>query len=129
MTHLRESKSLQKDLYIRSEKYLAFIRLQPCIKPGCPNKSQPHHFKTGGEAIKCDDTETVPACPECHAEMELNQEQFCRLHGLDLYEIMVTLHIRFLVTRVTDWRPGRSVHEIVEEFTNEAVKAEIRRWK
>ena len=129
MTHLRECKSLQKDKYIRCEKYLVFIRQQPCIKPGCLRKSTAHHFKTGGEAIKCDDTETVPACPECHDEMEFNQEQFCRLHKLDLHEIMVTLHIEFLVSRVADWRPGRSVHEIVEEFTNEAVKAEIRRWK
>lgn len=50
----------------RDEAYLAFIRRQPCLVPGCTRPAEAHHFGRGGTALKCSDYETVPLCHEHH---------------------------------------------------------------
>ncbi len=55
----------------RSERYLAFVRLQPCCAPGCREQADhAHHFGRrhggGGIGIKAHDTFVVPLCSSCH---------------------------------------------------------------
>ncbi len=55
----------------RSERYLAFVRDNPCIALGCSEPAKfSHHFSKrhgeGGEALKPHDTFTVPLCFEHH---------------------------------------------------------------
>jgi len=53
----------------KSEKYLKWIREQPCWY--CDNKAEPHHLKgvgyMSGVGLKAPDWATVPMCRLCHS--------------------------------------------------------------
>jgi len=55
-----------------SEKYLAWIRKQPCIICGIPG-AEPHHLKgaggMSGTGMKAPDWATMPLCHPCHRMM------------------------------------------------------------
>jgi hypothetical protein len=52
----------------RDKKFLAFVRLQPCLVDGCPHKSEAHHFARKGMGQKCSDYKSVPLCHLHHVE-------------------------------------------------------------
>lgn len=65
----------------RSEKYLNFIRQQPCancFKPSHIEGSAAHHINGQGlgvgKSIKVSDAYTIPLCARCHAEIHLNKD-------------------------------------------------------
>ena len=75
----------------RSEKYLKFIRKQPCII--CQYPSEPHHIKikgNSGMARKPDDTYCIPLCRLHHSEIECPELKhlapFFERHGIDMYK-------------------------------------------
>jgi len=55
----------------RSEKYMKWIREQPCVV--CWGKAVPHHLKgvgnMGGVGTKAPDWTCQPLCIKCHADM------------------------------------------------------------
>lgn len=61
---------MQKPRVPRSKKYIAFIRLQPCIVRGCWDATEPHHaggIDSGrGVGIKGSDYHAVPLCRKHH---------------------------------------------------------------
>jgi hypothetical protein len=69
-----------KDKTWRSEKYLKFIRQQPCaycFKESHIEGSAAHHINGQnlgvGIGIKISDLYTIPLCARCHAAIHLNQ--------------------------------------------------------
>lgn len=58
----------------QSEKYLEFIRAQPCLV--CGQKSEPHHLLSrgsGGSDLYC-----INLCRKCHSEIEqIGRNKFC----------------------------------------------------
>lgn len=55
-----------KDLPVRHERYLAFVRSKPCCFCFAPAPSDPHHFGPRGMGTKTDDLRVVPLCRRCH---------------------------------------------------------------
>jgi len=64
---------MQKIKPHRSEKYLKWIRTQPCCH--CGSRAEPHHIiaigdgKTSGKAS---DLATMPLCRTCHSDVHFN---------------------------------------------------------
>lgn len=58
----------------RDERYLDWIRSLPCDNCGYPPRSEAHHARTGGVALKCSDYLTVPLCGVrgrgCHGQAD-----------------------------------------------------------
>lgn len=52
----------------RSSPFLAFVRTQPCLVPGCREPSEAHHWGRRGMGQKCADWESVPLCHFHHVE-------------------------------------------------------------
>lgn len=70
--------AFQKDKPWRSEKYLKWIRTQPCIL--CGAEAEPHHIRgvglVGGMAQKADDIATIPLCRKHHDAMHRTGENW-----------------------------------------------------
>jgi hypothetical protein len=87
----------------RSEKYLAFVRLYPCIVAGCWRKAEAAHTETGemhGMSQKTGDDTAVPICTEHHtmaptAYHQIGEAEFCRLYDIDLVNVRAYLHADF----------------------------------
>jgi hypothetical protein len=96
---------------IRSENYLAFVRVRPCCVCGAPGPSEPHHFGRRGMGQKTDDLRTVPLCVAlngCHdvfhnnghfARVGLDTSESARLHML---ETQVSLLVAFMALTLTE---------------------------
>jgi hypothetical protein len=101
----RKAKRPPKFGPIRSENYLAFVRVRPCCVCGAPGPSEPHHFGRRGMGQKTDDLRTVPLCVAlngCHdvfhnnghfARVGLDSSESARLHML---ETQVSLLVAFM---------------------------------
>lgn len=50
----------------RAPKYLAFVRLKPCLLCGAPGPSHAHHHGPRGTGQKTDDYRTIPLCAADH---------------------------------------------------------------
>jgi hypothetical protein len=63
----------------KNNKYLAWIREQPCYHCGKQNQSEPHHIigiSGSGMGIKADDIHTMPLCRQCHDDVHECQNNF-----------------------------------------------------
>jgi len=79
----------------RSEKYLKFIRKQPCIICG-HYETQAHHIRfanNSGISKKPSDSWTISLCPLHHAEFhQMGRDTFYERHGIDIYrELFLTI--------------------------------------
>lgn len=73
----------QKTKVYRSERYLRFVRQQPCIVTGSV-PTVAHHTSKAGMALKGSDYLTVPLKPELHSELHtIGQETFQRKYNID----------------------------------------------
>lgn len=52
----------------RCAAFLAFVRTQPCLVPGCTAPSEAHHWGRRGVGQKCADWESAPLCHYHHVE-------------------------------------------------------------
>ncbi len=63
-----------------SEKYLAWVRQQNCIRCGAPAPSEPHHIKSighfSGTGMKAVDLFTMPVCRRCHVTIHNDPERW-----------------------------------------------------
>ena len=74
---------LHKTKTFRSERYLKFIRQQPCLISGS-SPCVPHHTSKSGVSLKGSDYETVPLIPELHSELHaIGQKTFQEKHNVD----------------------------------------------
>lgn len=75
----------------RSEKYLQFIREQPCIICG-KNPCDPHHTSKAGIGIKGPDLEAVPNCYSHHHEVHLiGRFTFQQKYNVDFKDAIIRL--------------------------------------
>lgn len=52
---------------LKDAAYLAHVRRQPCLVPGCPARpTEAHHFGLRGLGQKCPDSESAPLCGNHH---------------------------------------------------------------
>lgn len=61
-----------------NNKYLAFVKTQPCINCGNPN-SEPHHvigLGMGAMGIKASDIHAVPLCRHCHNQVHQDTSEW-----------------------------------------------------
>lgn len=88
----------------RSDKYLKWIRQQPCIVTQlCSGKSEAHHediLKSGGTACKGHDSTCLPLCRLHHAERhQMGRDTFFERWAIDpAFEIVRHL-TRYMVER------------------------------
>lgn len=85
----------------KSEKYLKFIREQPCII--CGQRAEPHHVRmnsNAGTGIKPDDTWSLPLCRLHHAELHhpefKHKEPFFERHGIDVYQELFKMTKKYI---------------------------------
>lgn len=72
-----------KPQYIRSEKWLRWVKSQPCVCCG-RQADDPHHLIGVGGGImggKADDLDVIPLCREHHNELHRNVAEFERQYG------------------------------------------------
>ena len=64
-----------------SEKYLRWIREQPCMMCGDNSNSVVHHLigvgSMGGMGMKASDSMTCPLCVTCHAKIHSRSSYLC----------------------------------------------------
>ena len=69
---------MQKSPPWRSEKYLAWVRTQPCLMCGGP--AEAHHIKGvgnfSGAGVKASDILTMPLCHKHHDAMHMEPERW-----------------------------------------------------
>lgn len=92
--------SLRKPHPVRSEAYLAWIRLLPCVI--CKKPSEASHHGSHGLGTKADDLRTLPLCYVHHrtdpASYErLGPEEFERYYNLDVKEEIIRLICRYWI--------------------------------
>lgn len=69
----------------RSEKYLAFVRTQPCCVCKNPYGSQPHHTEKSGTSMKGTDLSCIPLCERHHIEIhQTGEETFEQQYNTDI---------------------------------------------
>lgn len=90
----RDLFSIPKFRPFRSRKYLAWIRLRPCIVKGCKEKSEASHVGAHGLATKADDTRALPMCQGHHRTRgdswhAIGREAFENLFALDISEQVI----------------------------------------
>lgn len=90
---------------ITDEKYLQFIRTQPCCVTGMTEGIQPHHFLTGGMGTKGSDYATVPLHHELHRHLhDHGQNGFQESYDISFKEEMARLmHLYFV--GMNPWTP------------------------
>ncbi len=90
---------------ITDEKYLQFIRTQPCCVTGMTEGIQPHHFLTGGMGTKGSDFATVPLHHELHRHLhDHGQDGFQEQYNISFKEEMARLmHLYFV--GMNPWAP------------------------
>jgi len=85
----------------KSEKYLEFIRKQPCIVCGYKT-TQAHHIRfanNSGTASKPSDTWTIPLCKLHHLEYhQIGRDTFYDRHGVDVFLDLFTLTRKYIET-------------------------------
>src|SRR4030042_6190793 len=80
----------------RDEEYLAYIRTLPCVVCG-KIPCQAHHLSCGGKALKCNDLETAPLCPEHHSELTNNgKKTFIEKYGIDWKTIRLNCLVGYI---------------------------------
>lgn len=79
---------IEKPKAYRNKKYLEFIRTLPCCV--CKGFSEAHHGDTGGLAVKCNDTRSIPLCHRCHQESHaIGKKTFQERHNIDFRDIQI----------------------------------------
>ncbi len=66
---------IPKNKPLRNEKYLAYLKTQPCESCGLPDHSDPAHVNAGHEGgwgMKGPDSLAVSLCRRCHMDQEDN---------------------------------------------------------
>ena len=87
------------NLTYRSEKYLAWVRRQPCAVCGGHGSEAAHQtLGWGGKALKAPDTHAVPLCSACHAESHRQGAHWLD-EIIDVKMVIVTLLTRYLKER------------------------------
>ncbi len=86
---------------IRSAKYLAYVRSQPCCECFHPAEHAHHHGPKGsrGTGTKASDTYAVPLCAMCHAEIHATGSFKNRSRpkvNADLYKTQIKLLTAYL---------------------------------
>ena len=88
----------------KSDKYLKFIRDQPCVI--CGGYAEPHHVRNeptihyalrGGASLKPSDYMSIPVCREHHEECERSWEGFKERYNFQPLPIISLLLIRYLI--------------------------------
>jgi hypothetical protein len=102
---------------LRSDPYLAFVRLERCCAPGCSAQADhAHHFGRrhggGGIGVKPHDSFVVPLCARCHRMV--HQDGMVGLNdALEteafFYRIALQLVTRFWLEKSQSRRPGRAL--------------------
>lgn len=108
-------------MMLRSDPYLAFVRLERCCAPGCSNMADhAHHFGRrhggGGVGVKPHDSFVVPLCEMHHAVAH----QFGALRGIVgvnmpeeteafFFRTALQLVTRFWLEKSQSRRPGRAL--------------------
>lgn len=79
---------IEKTKTYRNKRYLEFIRTLPCCV--CKGFSEAHHGDTGGLAVKCNDTRSIPMCSRCHQENHtVGKITFQVRHNIDFKDIQI----------------------------------------
>ena len=80
---------------MKSEKYLAWVRQQPCIHCARPAPSEPHHIKHigyfSGAGMKAPDYLAMPLCGSCHRHVHRDPEMW----GMQYPWVLRTLLLAF----------------------------------
>lgn len=81
----------------RSNKYLKFIRTQPCCVCGITPSQAHHESLTGrGVSVKCSDYETMPLCHTCHAlRHQVGKKSFAQAYGINYREIIEDMQKKY----------------------------------
>lgn len=86
--------SFSKSTRWRSEKYLAWVRKQPCAC-GCGRKARPHHIKGighfSGVGLTADDILAMPLADECHEKMQRTPELWPQQYEMICRTILVAV--------------------------------------
>jgi hypothetical protein len=73
----------------RNERYLAFLRLLPCINCAAPYSVEAAHFGPHGISQKASDLDALPLCRRCHrtgmrSYHTLGPRDFAKVHDIDV---------------------------------------------
>lgn len=84
---------------VRSPKYLAWIRTQPCLVCGSIRRVEAAHTGPHGLGQKSPDTSAVPLCAAHHRTAtdsyhRLGPRKFAEIHNLDLAETVRRLNLK-----------------------------------
>jgi hypothetical protein len=112
----------QRDPRIKDEKFLNFVREQPCMVCGRPPKSQAAHIRMGNIALdkrptglgeRPSDKWSVPLCAGCHMDGSLSvhrtgEEQFWAFVGMNPFTFAKYLYREYLSQHEKPFRPKKS---------------------
>jgi len=95
-------KDFLKEETERDERYLEFIRHQPCCVCGrAVTKNHPHHAGSRGVSTKSSDYEAVPMCALHHtigtlSVHKMGVDSFQGYHGVDFQKIIIQNLIEYI---------------------------------
>ena len=92
-----------KNITWKSEKYLHFVRNQPCVI--CYElSSEAHHVRfsnNSGTGIKPSDTWAIPLCHNHHVAIHvMGQKTFCAGHDIDIYRELFLIAKKFIEEKI-----------------------------
>jgi hypothetical protein len=99
---------------IRDERYLAFLRRQPCCTCGTTDMVEAAHIRSGsldhdkretGLAEKPSDAWALPQCRPCHRlQHSVNELEYWKSHGIDPFTLALKYYTK--ATAIGETRPG-----------------------